>query len=80
MLVAMIDGCTRKVGKQQGYLCLPICEEKDNEGNPLMRTAWEPTPEEMIKIAMGAKIEILIMGTQHPPISVLVGDVPTLDQ
>ena len=37
------------------------------------------SPEEMIKIALGAKIEIAIMGIEHPPISVVVGEVPTME-
>ena len=80
MLVAVIKGHTRILGEQQGFLRLPIRDDLYEDGMPLMVTAWEPSPEEMIKIALGAKIEIAIMGTEHPPISVVVGEVPTMEK
>jgi hypothetical protein len=41
-----------------------------------MTTAWEPTPEELDKLMKGALIEVRILGCTHPPIRVMVGDVP----
>ncbi len=72
MIAAMIGGCTRVLGKSQGYNGLPVRDEKHN-GSPVMTTAWEPTPAEVEAIVAGAKIEIVIMGTTHPPILVTVG-------
>lgn len=39
-------------------------------------TAWLPTPREIEAIVMGAPVHVRILGTQHPPIMVEVGEVP----
>lgn len=43
---------------------------------PTMTTAWSPTPDELAKLAAGAPIYVRLVGTQHPPIKVFVGDPP----
>lgn len=73
----MIEGVTRVLGRSQGFIGLPVrdaVDEKDG-GVPTMTTAWEPTPAEVDAIVSGAKIEITIIGSAHPPILVGVGDV-----
>lgn len=75
MIPAMIAGVSRVLGKSQGYIGLPVRDE-EREGVPAMTTAWEPTPEEIDAIRAGAKIEITILGTAHPPIIVGVGNLP----
>lgn len=71
MIVKMIDGATRLLGKAQGYLPLPIRDEL--VGDPAKNTmvsAWEPTPEELRLLNAGGHVYIRILGTSHPPIGV----------
>jgi len=76
MIAVMIEGCTRILGKAQGYLGLPVRDERRDE-KPAMTTAWELMPDEIAAITAGAKIEITILGTIHPPILVGVGKLDT---
>jgi hypothetical protein len=73
MMVQMIRGCTRILGKAQGYLGLPIRDEIVDEIN-MMSSIWEPTPAELVKLVAGAPVKIIVMGSAHPPIKVEVGD------
>jgi hypothetical protein len=76
MIISMITGATRIFGKDREFTGLPIRDDRDAEDRPYMVSAWEPTPDELAAIAAGAKIEVSIMGTVHPPINVRVGAVP----
>ncbi len=81
MIIGRIPGATRVLGKSQGYLGLPIRDEVINEGvngpgTPAMVTAWEPTPDELDRLAKGAAVHVRILGTAHPPIMVEVGETP----
>lgn len=81
MQIGRITGTTRVLGKQQGYLGLPIRDEKINcavngDGTPAMVTAWFPAPKELDALIAGAPVHVRIIGTGHPPIMVEVGDVP----
>lgn len=81
MLTARIKGATRYIGKTQGYLGLPVRDSAVNcavngPDTPSMTTAWEPTPDEMERLKAGAFVQVTILGTSHPPITVTVGDKP----
>ncbi|MEO1189070.1 MAG: hypothetical protein AAFW60_08350 [Pseudomonadota bacterium] len=81
MLIKMIEGCTRIVGKTQGYLGLPIRDQLVNcrvngPNTPQMVTAWEPTPDELVRLNAGASIHVGIHGTLPPPMILSVGAVP----
>ena len=80
MIVKMIKGCTRVLGKSQGFLGLPVRDELINEAvmgpTPAMVTSWEPTPDEISRIGAGAPIIVKILGTAHPPIIVEAGEIP----
>ena len=76
-----IKGCTRTVGKAQGYQGLPIRDELTldvvpGEETPVMVTAWQPTPAELQALVKGANIYVHIYGRTHPPIRLTVGQVP----
>lgn len=77
MIAARIAGATRVLGKSQGYGGLSVhdaivhCDV--NGPTPVMFTAWEPTPAEIDRITAGANIQVMILGTEHPPIDVRVG-------
>jgi len=76
MLIKMVKGCTRIVGKAQGYLGLPLRDEEINStvGGvvPSMVTAWEPTPDELTAIASGGTVYLRVLGIQHPPVMLWV--------
>lgn len=80
MMIARISGATRVLGKSQGYLGLPLRDEVrnttvDGPATHVMVTAWEPTPDELERIAKGAKIHLVVVGTRHPPVRMEVGNV-----
>lgn len=81
MMIGHIEGCTRVIGKAQGYLGLPVKDVKLDEKvngaeTPAMMTAWFPTPDELAAINAGAPIYLTVLGTVHPPVMVEVGDAP----
>lgn len=91
MIIARITGATRVLGQAQGYIGLPIRDEMTADPNclettinntvngpqtPCMITAWEPTPDELQRLAKGAPVYLRVLGTRHPPVMITVGDVP----
>jgi hypothetical protein len=83
MQIGMIEGHTRIIGKEQGYLGLPIRQilvdcPVNGPGTPAIETAWIPTPDEIAAIAAGAPIILRILGMSHPPVMIYVGEVPGL--
>lgn len=83
MICARIRGCTRIIGKSQGYLGLPLRDEPypDTASGIIahsMVTAWTPTPAELEALNNGANIEVRILARPdgHPPIIVGVGESP----
>lgn len=80
MLIKMIEGATRTLGKSQGYLALPVRDEKmkvvfpdgREEVLPAMASAWEPTPEELAQLNAGGSVRLTVVGTAHPPVRVEV--------
>lgn len=85
MLIRRIEGATRELGKAQGYLGLPVRDERVAGLGACMVTAWEPTPAELAALNQGAAIHIRLVGNtvvwadgkSHPPIIVEVGEIPT---
>jgi len=81
MEIGRIEGCTRVIGKSQGYYGLPVRDEFQNDtvtgpGTPIMVTAWFPTPDELQAINAGAPVHLKIVGTGHPPVMLGVGSIP----
>lgn len=74
-----IDGATRILGGP-GLEDLHIKDVtfKRNHleltGTPGMVSAWEPTPAELKRIARGAPILLKILGADHPPVMIEVGE------
>lgn len=84
MIVARIEGCTRVLGKTQGFIGLPIRDQEvqdtgTQEVYPAMMSAWEPTPAELAALNAGAKIVLTIIGQAHPPVALTVGPIPELN-
>jgi hypothetical protein len=81
MEIGRIAGCTRVIGKSQGYYGLPLRDEVINDnvtgpGTPCMVTAWMPTPDELAALNAGAPIHLRIVGNAHPPVMMGVGEIP----
>lgn len=81
MQIGRITGATRVIGKSQGYMGLPLRDERINckvngPDTPAMVTAWLPTPKELEALNAGAPVHVRILGTSHPPIMVEVGETP----
>ncbi len=81
MLIGMIEGVTRIIGKSQGYFGLPLRDEVMNctvngDGTPAMVSAWQPTPDELARLNAGASVHLRVIGTQHPPVMLEVGPSP----
>jgi hypothetical protein len=79
MLIARIPNATRVLGKEQGYLGLPVRDEirstsVDGPETPVMVTAWEPTPDELERLNKGACVHLSVLGTVHPPVLLEVGE------
>lgn len=71
MLTKRINGETRYFAPSRDYKGLSI---RDTDG--IMSSAWEPTPDELQRLNAGATIYLHIMGTQHPPVALEVGEIP----
>lgn len=41
---------------------------------PAIRSVWEPRPEERAALACGANIELVVVGTEQPPVSINTTD------
>lgn len=75
MMINAIAGATRRIGKSQGYLGLPLRDEVV-DGVPQMVSSWQPTPKDVAAVAAGAPIYLTVLGTGHPPVMLTVGKVP----
>lgn len=79
MIIKMIPGHTRILGKSQGYHGLPVKDhniyDKAVGGDcAAMSTAWEPTPEELEKLNNGGVVVLTLLGVAHPPVNITVED------
>lgn len=83
-----------RIPKHTRYLGAPLGWEPETEGDcahlairdmtingdvPSMQSLWEPTPQEMERIAKGAKVRLIMVGAAHPPVMLLV-DLPLDEQ
>lgn len=85
MHVGRIQGATRNLGAPTGWekdkhgACggLPIRDEMHAPGLPCMVSAWIPTPEEIALLQAGAPAYLYVIGSAHPPVSLIVGSPPS---
>jgi hypothetical protein len=75
MQIGRVENATRVLGKSQGYIGIPVRDEAV-DGVPCMVTSWHPTPRELAALNAGAPVHVKILGTDHPPILVEVGQIP----
>jgi len=91
MINKVIRGFTRILGKppswdpsthgECGALAIMDHEHVAVEGQPgypSMISAWDVTPDEMIRLRQGAPIYLRVAGEGHPPVCIWVG-FPSLD-
>lgn len=79
MLPIRIAGATRNLGAPSGWnpetdgACshLPIRDEV-LDAMPFMTSRWEPTPDELADFIAGGPVELRILGTTHPVVSLVV--------
>lgn len=78
-----ISGATRWLGAPLGWEpdtqgpCSHLAiRDEDTTAGRAMASAWEPTPEELLRLNAGAPIILTVMGTVHPPVEVRVGYPP----
>jgi hypothetical protein len=84
MIPRVIAGFTRALAKPKNWdeakngpcLGLPILDHVDENGEPSMISAWQPTDEEIIRIMEGAPVYLRVRGTIHPPVGIWAGDAP----
>jgi hypothetical protein len=76
MIPKRVEGATRVLGKSQGFLGLPIRDAVMEGVDPVMISAWEPTNDELIALARGASVYLMIVGSLHPPVRLMVGAPP----
>jgi hypothetical protein len=74
MISERIKDATRVLGKSQGYLGLAVRDELYEDGTRQMVTAWTPTPDELARLLAGASIYVHLLGVEHPPIRLEVGE------
>lgn len=81
MEIGIIEGATVVAGKDQGYQPLPLRQlllncTVNGEGTPAIQSAWQPTPDEVMRLFEGAPIILTIIGTRQPPVMLDVGEPP----
>lgn len=84
MEIGRIQGCTRVIGRSQGYYGLPLRDIVINDNvtgpeTPAMETAWLPTPDELAALNAGAPIILRVVGRGHPPVMLYAGSTPEGD-
>jgi len=82
VLIGRIQNATRVLGApanwdQKVLPCgaLPILDAPSGAGIQMI-SAWEPTPQELLKLVAGAPVYLNVFGTIHPPVAVFVGEPP----
>lgn len=80
MLIAAIAGATRRLGAPKDWneeaqgqcMGLPILDTTDAHGNPVMVSAWQPTPDELRALNAGAPVYLWVYSVGHPPVMLTV--------
>jgi hypothetical protein len=87
MLPGRIPNATRHLGappdwkEEEHGICgfLAIKDQPGEGGVNHMISAWEPTPDELSRIAAGAKVLLWVVGVVHPAVMLTVGSEPSHD-
>lgn len=87
MIPARIPRATRYLGAPAGWepeangdcAHLAIRDMPVNGNTPSMHSLWEPTPQELDWLAKGGKVRLMVVGSVHPPVTLMV-DLPPDEQ
>lgn len=85
MNIGTIEGFTTTLGEPKDWneerdgkcMGLPVRMEVINDSLPSLTSAWFPTPEELKNLNLGAPVLLRVIGQQHPPVMLDVGEAPT---
>lgn len=86
MIPGRIADATHYLGAPKGWeperhgdcAHLPVRAEPINDGVPSLQSVWEPTPGELALLNQGGMVRLVIIGTSHPPVALVV-DPPSTD-
>jgi len=59
-------------GTEENDLPVEACE--DEAENTILVSTWELSVDERLKIWKGAKVELLVWGTEHPPVAIRIAN------
>lgn len=84
MLIGCIAGATRTLGKPENWdderdgKCagLPILDAQMPDGQAVMISAWQPTPEDLKVLQQGGSVYLWVFGRSHPVVA--MGTTPPL--
>lgn len=80
MINIPIKGETTVFAKNQPeYQNLSIRDEPSGDGN-VMVSEWSFTPVELLRLLKGAPIQLKIIGNQHPPVMLEVGEATKIKE
>jgi hypothetical protein len=86
MIPKRIPKATRYLGAPVGWKpeergpCAHLAiRDMDTTAGPAMMSLWEPTPDELERLNLGAPVSLLVIGQVHAPVMIAVGTVPTDD-
>ena len=69
-----ISGATRTLGEAQGYIGLSVRDILVEDGHKCMVSEWTLSAEEISMMIAGHSIQLQVLGTEHPPVRILIGD------
>ncbi|WP_306150707.1 hypothetical protein [Roseovarius sp. MMSF_3281] len=76
MLPLRIRNATRILAESQDeYHALAIRDEKIN-GQNYMISVWELTPREIEDLKSGGTVQLMVLGTAHPPVMLCTQPAP----
>lgn len=69
---------TPPTGEVEGAVCLPVRAGVDRDGNKVMVSYWKPSPAELVGLAEGAYVCLMVVGEVHPTIALGVAGAEPL--
>ncbi|NTI22390.1 hypothetical protein G6M87_11025 [Rhizobium rhizogenes] len=86
MEIGIIRGATVVAGESQGYRGLILRQMTVRDASqpdieqPALQSAWYPTVDELERLNSGAPVIMTVLGTQHQPVDLNVGEVSDADR
>lgn len=85
MQIKHINGFTRVIGEEQGYIGLPLRDIVLNDSvtgpeTPAMESAWQPDTADIAALQAGGQVILRVVGEGHPPVVLYVEPAASMDQ